>query len=136
MLSTLFVLMSTSVAQADEGSCKSCCQAAGITPCATKIRVVGDDSLIVARSTGYEAIGLFVSECGGTAFFEVGESAIFDHPPLVGEVATEGLTKDQLRCFAEHCSFPGDTCPNNINGYPVLARCSDCLLYTSPSPRD
>ena len=62
MLSTLFVLMSLGVAQADEGSCKSCCQAAGITPCATKIRVVGDDSLIVARSTGYEAIGLFVSE--------------------------------------------------------------------------
>ncbi|MCB9764281.1 MAG: tetratricopeptide repeat protein [Alphaproteobacteria bacterium] len=118
----LGALMGT--AQADEFSCRQCCTASGLDSCEPALRVVGEDSLVVARVQGdFEVVGLWVAQCDGTAFFEIDETARFDHSPTTGEVAP--ASPQLLRCFLETCSLPGGTCPQAVGRYPVLRRCSD-----------
>ena len=45
------------------------------------------------------------------------------------EASVENLTMDQVKEIAEGQK-------DRLTGKSIYARCRDCLLYTSPSPRD
>ncbi|MCB9792431.1 MAG: tetratricopeptide repeat protein [Alphaproteobacteria bacterium] len=127
----LLGLLGATPALADEAGCERCCQASGLGECEARLRVVGDDSIVVARMAGdFEVVGLWVIPCEGTAFFDVGETARFADAPVTGEVATVDAPKAMLRCFLETCALPQGTCPEAVNGAPVLRRCADHVAVT------
>lgn len=122
----MLIGLGTPTAMADDSSCKQCCAAVGAPNCSTSLRIVGEDSLIVARGTaGYEVVGMWVASCNGKAWFDIDQTAMFSDEPVVGEVSTDGVLPATLRCFSEACSFPANTCPQAVGTRPVLRRCTD-----------
>jgi hypothetical protein len=104
----LFLTLFSS-ALASETECLTCCEEAG-TPCVAELTVVAE-----AQD------GTWVVACDGSAVFD--PTSVVAVTALPGEVLTEGLPKKQLKCFADHCSFPEDLCPQVVEGVPVLGHC-------------
>ncbi|MCB9746432.1 MAG: tetratricopeptide repeat protein [Alphaproteobacteria bacterium] len=127
----LWSLLGASPAMADEAGCERCCEASGLGTCEARLRVVGDESIVVARMAGdFEVVGLWVLPCEGSGFFDVGETARFADAPVTGEVATADTSPAMLRCFRETCALPQGTCPQAVNNAPVLRRCADNTAVT------
>lgn len=104
----LFLTLLSS-ALASETECLNCCDDAG-TACAAELRVVAE-----AKD------GTWLVHCDGTSLFD--PTTIVPVTALPGEVLTDGLPKMQLKCFADHCSFPEDLCPQAVDGVPLLGHC-------------
>lgn len=119
MLLTLWM----SFAQATEADCRACCVDAGVGICSPSLRVVGEESSAAGMAGDWTVRGLWLLGCDGSAYWAGSESAWFDHPPIPGEVATDGQETAQLKCFVESCGFPEGLCPRSNGGFPALKTC-------------
>ncbi|MBM4392662.1 MAG: tetratricopeptide repeat protein [Deltaproteobacteria bacterium] len=116
------MLLTFSLALADDATLAACCRAGGGSSCPTTLAVRTEKSSLDAIGLGYELTGAWQLSCSGKGKWDGNYLADVDDDPRFGQVLT-AVTPLAMHCFAQACSLPEGACigdPDSSGNFSVI----------------
>lgn len=103
------MLLTLSLALADDATLAACCRAGGASSCPSTLALRTEKSSLDAIGLGYELAGAWQLSCSGKGKWDGSYLADVDNDPGFGQVLTP-VTPLAMHCFAQACALPEGAC--------------------------